>query len=181
MTDNNITAATTDTQSGGVTPNNPPASAGASNDSEEGGKRKGFHPTLVAATVVTVIFVLWFCPWALMRARIAANEAAAESVMRGGKFLLLDIPAARLRERIALSRNREDMHDLRLVMASYSGLRLDDPSTGRGLFLLRPLYYGRTARLSYCNYAGQMYCKDLGAEPDIAAPVVPDDTWTAFK
>lgn len=177
MTEENISTATAGAACGCAKPEE--AAGVGAGEGEEGGKRRGFHPALVAATIFTVIFVLWFCPWALMRARIVANEAAAESVMRSDKFLLLETPS--LRERIAASRNRDDLHDLRLVMASYSGLRRDDPRTGRKLFLLRPLHYGRTARLSYCYFAGSVYSKDLGAATGSDAPLVPDDTWTQLK
>ena len=49
-------------------------------------KRRGFHPALVIATIAVVLFVLWFCPYTLMNARIVQTEEEASDILIKGKF-----------------------------------------------------------------------------------------------
>lgn len=144
----------------------------------EAEKRKGFHPALVAATVIVVVFVLWFCPWALMRARTAVNESAAITVLESGKYLLMDMPPERLLEYLKTSRMSGDLNDLLVVRRNFHAARGVSDKSGAKLICFAPRYYGRTASRTFCLYKGRVFAKDLGGEVDPAKePVRPDETW----
>lgn len=149
--------------------------AGMAPESE---KRKGFHPALVAATVVVVVFVLWFCPWALMRARATTNETAAISVLESGKYLLMDMPPERLLEYLKVSRMSGDLSDLQIVRRNFHAARGTSDKGGAKLICFAPRYYGRTATRTFCLYKGRVFAKDLGEEVDPTQKAVyPDETW----
>lgn len=148
-----------------------PAETPASTPTEgEGEKRKGFHPALVVATIAVVLFVLWFCPSALMHARIPANEAAAAVTLLTVPDLLLLTP-----EQVAMRKEvlvEGDLDNIKSVSRNYEVKKVRHQNGGRILALV-PKYYGESARRVFCLYQGKVYSQDFGNNPteeQIASP-----------
>lgn len=152
-----------------ATPAEANASAAASTETESE-KRKGFHPALVIATIVVVLFVLWFCPSALMRARIPANEAAAAVTLLTVPDLVLLTP-----EQVAMRKEvlvEGDLDNIKSVSRNYVVKKIRHQNGGR-IIALVPKYYGESAKRAFCFYQGKVYSQDFGANPtdeQIAAP-----------
>lgn len=146
---------------------------------EESNKRKGFHPLLVLSTIVVVMFVLWFCPAALMKARIPQTEAAARSVLSSEKYLLLGITRSEREHVLANTKFADDLKDVRVVSQNYIPLQTQRIAGGMRPVILVPRFYDRTARNSYCLLRNTVYIKDLGSKPE--GEIVFDKSWTEQK
>ena len=128
-------------------------------------KRKGFHPVLVIATIAVVLFVLWFCPYTLMNARIVQTEEKAVAILERGK-----------------------LHPTKNISPAADRIRLipDAAYTDYAFFALPgnpeityaiPEYYGKTAISTFCRKEGRIYRKDIDDITPLAPLPLLDDSW----
>lgn len=127
--------------------------------------RKGFHPVLVISTVVVVVFVLWFCPYYLMRARTQQTEARAAEILQKNSFT--------------------ESHDTKEIngvleltpVKKYSDYLFYKTTNSPILVYAIPKYYGETAKLTFCLKDGEIYKKDIDIKPaGLKLPKL-DNTW----
>ncbi len=128
-------------------------------------KRRGFNPTLVIATVIVVVFVLWFCPRALMHARIDQTEKRAEKIIRDHAFQLSTSP-----------KTQDDRIQL-LPQKKYTDYTFFQSTNSADTIYAIPQYYGKTALDTLCLQDGKIYRKDISGITT-ASPLPPvDNTW----
>ena len=129
--------------------------------------RKGFHPALIIATIAVIIFVLWFCPYALMNARIAQTEARAVQIMQNHEFTGQDTSSTKNPDFQKLQ-TRKKYTDYSFFVS------ISNPET----YYAIPEYYGRTGVNTYCYKDNRLFKKDI---KDITITEfnfpLPDDTW----
>ncbi len=143
----------------------PDATKNCAGDSPKQEKRQGFHPALVIATIVVVVFVLWFCPYALMKARISQTEANAAEILSKGDFT----PEAE-------SAATGGIIELK-PQQTYTDYAFFKKDTSADLVYAVPRYYNRTARMTFCLKNGIIYKKNItDIQPGAALPEV-DTTW----
>ncbi len=155
--------------------------AAPQSEPEETEKRKGFHPALVISTIVVVLFVLWFCPRAMMRARVAQNEEAALSVLTDSseKFRLLNMKPEKIRQLLKEKKYKDNLTDLKLVGLNFIGAKRVTKQNNIAV-CLTPKYYGRTADRTFYLINGKVYAKDLGAQHSVNDIPAPGKDWEAI-
>ncbi len=134
-------------------------------------KRRGFHPLLVVATIAVVLIVLWFCPTALIHARIPANEAAAAVCLLENPGPLLALPEVSGANWDSATLPADA--NVRIVLHHFTVKKLRNAATGELMLCLIPKYHDKTANRSFCLFRGLLYTADLGAHPgddQLAAP-----------
>ncbi len=143
----------------------PDATKSCAENSPQQEKRQGFHPALVIATIVVVVFVLWFCPYALMNARISQTEANAAEILSNGDFA----PQAD-------SVNAEGLIELK-PLKTYTDYAFFKINAATDVIYAVPRYYNRTARTTFCLKDGVIYKKNISdIHPGAVLPEI-DKTW----
>lgn len=136
------------------------AAEGAKETPTEPEKRRGFHPLLVLSTIVVVLFVLWFCPWALLRSRRAQNQENAVAVMQeiSGKMVVMDAVKS-----FADSAKVTDPQ-LRMVIREYVLGAHIIKANGANIPVawLLPRHYGSSAVDTILRINSTIYTKDIG-------------------
>lgn len=143
-------------------------------------KRKGFHPALVLATIAVVLFVLWFCPAALMKARIPANEAAAAVCLLETPQLLLAAHPEGTGANWDAAKEPTN-RNLRIVDKQFQIKKLRNAATSELMLCLTPKYHGISANRSFCLFRGLLYTADLGAFPGDDQLSAPEITMKRLK
>lgn len=158
------------------TPQTDAATSAATEPESE--KRSGFHPALVVSTIVVVLFVLWFCPRAIMRARITQNEAAALSVLsdQGQKYRLLNLTPDKVSRLLHNGKFKGDLDDLRLAGLNFNGAKSVTQQNNIAI-CLTPKYYGRTAEKTFLLIDGKVYAKNLAQQIPSHQIPTPDKSW----
>lgn len=125
-------------------------------------KKKGFHPALVISTIIVVVFVLWYCPKALMNARISQTEERAAEIVISNNFS---------------DTETRDGYSTLIPQKKYTDyMFVKSGDTPEAVYAF-PKYYAETAKLSFCLIEGKLYRKDIGqVEFGSLLPVI-DDTW----
>lgn len=143
-------------------------------------KRKGFHPILVLSTIAVVLFVLWFCPWAIMRARVNQNEKSALAVLSdpGEKYRLLYMNQDKIASLLREGKFKGSLDELKMVARNY--IRAKSITRQNNIAIcLTPKYYGRTADTTFYLINNKVYSKDLGKQYALKDVPTPDKTWKA--
>ncbi len=131
-------------------------------------KRKGFPPALVISTIAIVVFVLWFCPKALMNARIEQTEERAAKILLDQNFITTQ-EAKEVDGKIEL-----------IPVKKYTDYTFFKTATLPSIIYAIPKYYDKTAKATFCLNNGIVYKKDI---KDISSrskiPPV-DSTWQSL-
>lgn len=128
-------------------------------------KRRGFHPVLVISTIFVVVFVLWFCPYALMQARMIQTEERAAAILTTGHFTAAD------------KDNAKGGFLQVIPEKKYSDYIFYKSTTQPAVIYAVPEYYGETAIFTLCLQNGSVFKKNIpGITPSDSLPPV-DNTW----
>ena len=131
-------------------------------------KRKGFHPALVISTIAIVVFVLWFCPKALMNARMEQTEDRAAKILLDHEFITTQ-DTQDINGRIEL-----------IPVKEYTDYRFFQTTAFPAVIYAIPKYYNETAKATFSLSNGTIYKKDINNIYSLSELPQVDSTWQSL-